>query len=618
MPKTSTPSWRGVRWFDWAGFAVCAAACFLLFCHDDIGITAQHSLEYLNGHITHFYSACRNTMGSYSANYLPTTFLIFAAWNLPLKLMSLLPTQAGSWSVGFLMWNKLLPVGAYLLCGWQIFRICRDRLDLGDGQARLAALLFLTAPAAFYSQFLFGQYDSFTVLFTLFGLNLCLKEDMDGHDWRQAALLFGLAASFKYYAILLFAVVLLLRVKDIGKIFEYGAVSVILCVLGAGFYLLTDRQAFVSSVLEFSMLGAASSMEWAVGPVNIQPSFVILSFLLAFSFFCDPANRREMISYALYFCTGVCATLFTAMNWHPQWVMLAVPFWTLGAMVSKRRDVFLWLDALFAVIFVVFAVNRWPNNVDQEVLRNGVLMPLLRTRVLSPVTMKQLFHITKIDSLYSVLTAIFWVLFFFRHPRYNLEDFSVAPAVPVRAPAVVRFLAVVLVFAVAALACVPAWLRVDRVLWQQSAEDDALKLSATMNEGGIIQTVTLPDGTVRGAEFTVEGRLRNASGVTVELLDGVSGAVLTKAFAGSGAVGAAGVATVRFDKPVVVRSSEPYAVRFSVEVPGTSILCGNSDVPDISYRNVAHRPKESGRLTCAGVQVENGHVALKLLGDVSG
>jgi hypothetical protein len=613
MRKAPSPREQGVRWFDWAGFALCAAACFLLFCHSDIGITAQHSLEYLNGQFTDFYSACRATMGGYFANYMPTTFLAFAVWNLPLKLFELLPRYAGDWSVGFLMWNRLLSVGAYLLSGWQMLRICRDRLGMGMGQARLGAFLFLTAPAAFYSQFLFGQYDSFTVLFVLVGLHSCLKEDMEAGDWRRAALWFGLAASFKYYAILLFAVVLLLRVKDLGRVFRYAAVSAVPVALAAAFYLITDRDAFVSGVLNFTMLGAPSGMEWAVGPVNIQPSIVVWCFLLAFAFFCQPRSPREMIGYALYFCSGVCATLFTVMRWNPQWVMLAVPFWTLGAMVSKRRDVFLWLDVLFAVVFVVFVVNRWPDNVDQEVLRNGILMPLLRTRVQAPVTMRQLFHFTKVDSLYSVLTAVIWVLFFFRHPRYNLEDFSAAPVRPVRAPATLRFLAIVLLFTAAALACVPAWLQADRVLWRQGEATDVLRLAATAEQGGIVQTVTLPDGVVRGAVFTASGA---PGGVRVEMVDGETGAVLARAEAG--AADAAGVTSVRFDRPVDVRSGAPYAVRFLVDAPDAAVLCGDGEISQISYRGVEQVPAGPTRLICAGEEVENGHVALTLTGDVSG
>ena len=80
MPK------KGVGFIEWVFFAVIAVISYIFFCHQDILVTAGHAVEYLNGYITDFYSACKATDGTYGANYLPTTFIIFAIWNIPMKL----------------------------------------------------------------------------------------------------------------------------------------------------------------------------------------------------------------------------------------------------------------------------------------------------------------------------------------------------------------------------------------------------------------------------------------------------------------------------------------------------------------------------------------------------
>ena len=91
LKKIDEISPRGISVLQWVMFAVVAAFCFLFFCHQDVLITAGHAGEYLKGHITDFYSACVDTDGLYGANYLPTTFIVFAIWNIPMKLFGLLP-----------------------------------------------------------------------------------------------------------------------------------------------------------------------------------------------------------------------------------------------------------------------------------------------------------------------------------------------------------------------------------------------------------------------------------------------------------------------------------------------------------------------------------------------
>ena len=81
-------------------------------------ITAGHAGEYLKGHITDFYSACYKTDELYGANYLPTTFVLFAIWNIPMKILGLLPDFMGDWTVAFAFWNKLLPTVFYFLSGY--------------------------------------------------------------------------------------------------------------------------------------------------------------------------------------------------------------------------------------------------------------------------------------------------------------------------------------------------------------------------------------------------------------------------------------------------------------------------------------------------------------------
>ena len=128
LKKIDEISPRGISVLQWVMFAVVAAFCFLFFCHQDVLITAGHAGEYLKGHITDFYSACVDTDGLYGANYLPTTFIVFAIWNIPMKLFGLLPQYMGDWSAVFAFWNKLLPTICYFVSGYLMYHITVCRL----------------------------------------------------------------------------------------------------------------------------------------------------------------------------------------------------------------------------------------------------------------------------------------------------------------------------------------------------------------------------------------------------------------------------------------------------------------------------------------------------------
>ena len=88
--KRLTTKELGVNKFDYILFGVIALFYFLFFTHEDIMRTGDNSLSYLmGGNPLKFYSNNFEWYNGYAANYMPTIFIIFAIWNLPLFLLSL-------------------------------------------------------------------------------------------------------------------------------------------------------------------------------------------------------------------------------------------------------------------------------------------------------------------------------------------------------------------------------------------------------------------------------------------------------------------------------------------------------------------------------------------------
>lgn len=191
---------------DVGAFLFLALGCLLLMAQSDINVTGDRSFLLFEHGLRNFYDASYQTTGGYGANYLPSTFLLFGLWNILPWLLGARPVGIGNVThVWLTLWYKLLPCLFFLGSALIVYKIL---LTLGCKQkkALLGLYLFTTSPIAIFSQFVFVQYDSFTVFFVLLGIWLYLKKKPWGF-----ILSLGVAATFKYYALVILVVFLLLR-----------------------------------------------------------------------------------------------------------------------------------------------------------------------------------------------------------------------------------------------------------------------------------------------------------------------------------------------------------------------------------------------------------------------
>ena len=108
-----------IRWWDYLILAALMLFCFLSYEMRDLLHTAGCSYGFLDGHILDFYDylaaqgiAEDGTVGLH-ASYLPTVYVIFALWNLPMKIFGIVPRATAQLSMTAVMWAKILPCLAY-------------------------------------------------------------------------------------------------------------------------------------------------------------------------------------------------------------------------------------------------------------------------------------------------------------------------------------------------------------------------------------------------------------------------------------------------------------------------------------------------------------------------
>lgn len=404
--------------FDWVLFLLLAGFCFVSYVHVDLVHTGNRSWILYEG-IGSFYDNVMEWSKDYGANYMPSTFWMFALWNLPLKLLGVkTPDSLGDFRIRLTLWYKLLPLLLFVGSVWMIYLVGKE-IGLGRHKAKIAMFAYMTMPVCFFSQFIFAQCDIFTVFFMLWGMYYYYRNQE--HDMWRFALLFGLAVTFKYFALVIFFVLLLVREKKVRRILAYSAAMAL--PFGMEYLLYRGSVGFQRGVFGFRALSFVSSTDLVTELGTVSYTKVGCILLVLWAYLVKAKSRREETAWTLYLCCGVWFAIFGFSVWHPQWLMIMAPFWVLSAFISVHQEKFLWIDAGLAVILHFLCSSAYQGSVDANLLAHLVWKKVFHTDTLW-------YYISdvwpKIDrnTTYSAFVAVLLVLFLFKHPRYACEDFA--------------------------------------------------------------------------------------------------------------------------------------------------------------------------------------------------
>lgn len=411
MPKKEKSFWLKC---DWLLFGLAAVFCFFIFQQGDILHTGGSSFAYLNGHILDFYDY--NVQYMSVNNYLPSTYILFAIWNIPIRVLGLVvePTQTVGLSV--LLWYKLLPTLFYFGSAMIFYRIL---LQLGTTrkQAELGAFIFMSSPIGFFSQFIFGQYDSFTLFFVLCGVYFWIKNDF----WRFV-IFFGVGITFKYTALLVFVPLLLLREKRYFRIIKGCLLAIFPFALEVIIYI--PSEAFRNGVFGFGAVGYLTGLQFTTTSFQISPIIVLWLLLCGFAFFQKCDDIINEYKWGVWLSSLVCFLIFGLCQWHPQWLLFMVPFLVLGMLYHEKAEVFLILDLLLMGAFVLVTVTLWSNHVDQNLMNLGIFKNIIAQKGGFTVNMSSLLHVPAIIYSFSAFSGLLLVATLFKHPRYLLSKIS--------------------------------------------------------------------------------------------------------------------------------------------------------------------------------------------------
>lgn len=362
LPENLSPA-------DFVLYVLTLVGCYLLFQQTDLFHTSSSSYAYLNGHIADYYDYNSRVIVGDDPFYLPLIYIIFAIWNIPLKGLGLMHEVAAggvSLTIPELAWTKLLIVVFYFATAYMMFLLGRSLT--GQSQwAKSIAVIFATSPIAVFGAFIFGQYDIIGVFFTMVGFYFYMKR-----DYWKFSLFFSLAISLKMFPLVVFLPLLLLAEKRIVQILKYGSVALAATLLQILVYY--PSTAFRNDF--FSVAGARISFlaELDLSPVNSSPYLIILlTVICIYAYIKEVDLEAEQYKTAINLSLLSYAVLFSTVFWHPQWLLMIVPFFALAHLFIRDTWKSHLLDIAGMFAFIYITVNQWENNVDVAMLSHGLL-----------------------------------------------------------------------------------------------------------------------------------------------------------------------------------------------------------------------------------------------------
>lgn len=360
---------------NFAFYVISLVLCFFVFKQGDLTHTYTSSYAYLNGHFYDFYDYNRPHM--VRNDYLPLMYAFFALWNLPLKLLGLLtPVDMGIavWQLSTpleIMWSKLLLSIFFLGCVVMLVKIARLIHPDQRGDVVSPGILFATSPIAIFAVFIFSQYDVIGVFFTLIGVYFYFQK-----KFLRFAFFFSIAISFKYFACFIYLPLVLIIEKRPLHLIKYGFIGIFVTALQIGAYWHSD----VFQASFFALAGDKTGEAMHRGKaIYIALLYMLLCGYAYFSKIKLALKEPTWAASAVLICTLAYGLMFSLVRWHPQWLLILMPFFALSILYIRHQKALIALEVLAYIAFIWLCVNGWAKNVDVTMVQEGSLNEFIPT-----------------------------------------------------------------------------------------------------------------------------------------------------------------------------------------------------------------------------------------------
>ncbi len=410
---------------DYLLVAVIIMFCYISYNHGDITATATHGKDLLecvlNGNMSEFYVYTEGT-----AAYLPSIYIVFAIWSIPVIIVMALSHQP-LWGtidfdyfyshIGIMVWYKLLPTIFFFLTAYLIYKIVIE-LKMSKNAAKWTSFLFIASPIAMFSQFVFGGYDSLGLFFIMLAFLMFVKK-----KYYWFSIITAVAVTFKLFPILIFIPMILLVEKRVIHLVKYFAISM------SGYIIYSVVLASAQGYGVSQTFTEGLSMRLIYNGMPLVGSGTVSIFLVAMMVICVVAynkkieSEEELGTFAVYIPTFVYGIMFAFILWHPQWVILLIPFMALSTIQHKKMNSVIILEIAMFIGYIGMTAFTFSGNVDTNMFGCGIFARIFDLSDIQSIG--NVMGIININCYVSLFVGAILIMLFMWYPtKKNIENYS--------------------------------------------------------------------------------------------------------------------------------------------------------------------------------------------------
>lgn len=495
-----------------------------LFNQGDLNHTVISSYGFIEGHFLDFYSF--NSIRVGGNDYLPALYLLFAAWMLPARVITLI---GNGWDASFIsltpleiIWAKGLIYLFFALSLVAVGRIARKLFPGDDVRQNVVKASYALSPFAIFAVADFSQYDILGLTFALWGFYFLLN----GNKYRFA-LLFSVAISFKFFALLIFAPLLVIYFKKTKDVLKLSVVAASFTAAQVGIY--WNDQAFSGRI--FNLVSTKTSGASNAGLLTLV---TIIATAGLFILWKKRVGESEQARYGIFTVLTMLALMFSSVVWHPQWFILFTPFLALSLGYVRNVTLFLAFEIIGFLAFIFYTVNVWPNNVDGAMINNGALGGIMPQ---PKILFSDVYDQSLVQPALLLLKVFFFFPIIFLSAEAVLQRPHKAPRNPTTRDWLLRLASLQLAFTIPALIFAFVPLEVAGKFNEGAYFVDQNKVVVSGKPSSVIgeildgaileQTFTTEQNKFSGVEILLATYARTNSGkLTISLIDDATGTLL--------------------------------------------------------------------------------------------
>ena len=191
-------------------------------------------------------------------------------------------------------------------------------------------------------------------------------------DYVKFSIAFSLAISLKLFAAILFIPLVLLANKKILQIMKCMLIGTSATIIQIALYF--NNVAFRREFFSLASGVVNLLQTFNLSPFNNSPYLdIIFCIICIYAYIKKAKDDNEYNRIAIFLCLVSYGSLFSTVVWHPQWLIVLMPFFALSYIYINEKEKMYLFDIVGMFAFIYITVNFFPGNVDVTMVKMGIL-----------------------------------------------------------------------------------------------------------------------------------------------------------------------------------------------------------------------------------------------------